>query len=179
MDDYYGTAHLPECFLNAPPGENAIQYQTISTHQQADQELQDLRTASPEKYPLERFGEYNLIVCQTNPENNWRIYIPASLVNQTINWFHQVLLHPGSSRLFATLKQHYYFPNMLQQIEDHANKCEHCIKNKHPSVKYRELPLRKLPTLHFMKWLWIQLDFGKSLSMALNMNSVLSTQSAI
>ena len=66
MDDYYGTAHLPECFLNAPPGDNPIQY--FATHQQADQELQDLRTASPEKYPLERFGEYNLIVYQTNPE---------------------------------------------------------------------------------------------------------------
>ena len=93
-------------------------------------------------------------------------------MNQTINWFHQVLIHPGSSRLFATLKQHYYFPNMLQQIEDHTNKCEHCIKNKHPSVKYGELPLRKLPTLQFMKWLWILLDPGKSLSMAFSMNSV-------
>jgi len=44
------------------------------------------------------------------------IYIPESLTTQLVQWYHELLVHPGTSRLEATLQQHYWWPRLRKEV---------------------------------------------------------------
>ncbi len=53
----------------------------------------------------------NIICYKKDPtQPNWKIALPESIVVDTVNWFHQVMGHPGEKRLREMLNQHYYHP---------------------------------------------------------------------
>ena len=45
-----------------------------------------------------------------------KIYIPASLREKVLNWYHHYLQHPGASRMERTLGSVVYWPNMSKKI---------------------------------------------------------------
>jgi len=59
-----------------------------------------------------------------------RIAVPVKLTHRLVSWNHNVLVHPGVERLHNTLRQHYTWPGMLQQIKAHAKHCHACQKGK-------------------------------------------------
>ena len=144
MTDKLFSSALPESYLNAPPGINPISYQRIAEHQQNSNELVAARNHSPQHYEQQVFGGHNIWVHKTRMnDNNWRIYIPVTMENEIINWYHNVLLHPGVSRQYQSMKLHFYFPNMQQKIENYIRGCEDCVKFKEPHVEYGEVPPRE------------------------------------
>ena len=76
----------------------------------------------------------------TGPSENWKIVIPTSLVQKTLNFYHHILRHPGSSRMYFTIARHFYFPNMKQLIEDHVKTCDVCQRIKPITTKLGQLP---------------------------------------
>jgi hypothetical protein len=48
------------------------------------------------------------------------------MVVDTINWFHQVMGHPGEKRLHETLNQRYHHPKLHYHID--RLKCKDCQK---------------------------------------------------
>jgi hypothetical protein len=46
-----------------------------------------------------------------------KIMLPESMVVHTINWFHQVMRHPGKKRLREMLNQCHHHPKLWYQID--------------------------------------------------------------
>ena len=50
-------------------------------------------------------------------------YVPGILKEAILEWYHKVLVHPGTSRLEAALRQMYWWPNLRKDFE---KCCKHC-----------------------------------------------------
>ena len=75
---------------------------------------------------------------QDDPEPQWRIYLPGSMLLTSVSWFRQVLGQPGASRLYKTMSQCVY-NSRLQHTSDTFT-CDHCQKHKLPGKGHGPLP---------------------------------------
>jgi len=71
-----------------------------------------------------------------------RIAVPAKLTHRLISWYHNILVHPGTERLYNTLCQHYAWPGMLVQIKEHVNHCDACQKAKRGVRGMGKVPIK-------------------------------------
>ena len=70
-----------------------------------------------------------------DPDTRWRIYLPDSmLLKYVLAWFHQILGHPSSSRLYKTMSQRFYNNRLRHTID--TFKCDHCQQHKLPGKGY-------------------------------------------
>jgi len=74
---------------------------------------------------------------------NDKIVVPDSLQGDILAWYHQYLSHPGMTRLEATLRAIYMWPNMRKDVERFVRTCRKCQLNKQQRKKYGLLPLKK------------------------------------
>ena len=81
-----------------------VTYSTIMKHQQKDKNLLKLFKSSKLKFKDFHGGgkTFKLIV---NNEN--KIRLPKTLQIRTVEWYHNVLCHPGETRTELTIKQHF------------------------------------------------------------------------
>ena len=56
-----------------------------------------------------------------------------------IKWYHDYLCHPGINRTEETISQHFFWPEMRQQITHQVSTCLNCQKNKRKTAKYGHL----------------------------------------
>ena len=148
-DDYIFS--ILECYLNLPemehPERNPLNYEYIREQQQADDQLLKLQRKYPNNY-INKCLDDNVddIICYVKDHNNpyeiWKIALPDQMVKPTIKWFHEVMGHPGQSRLNETLRQRYYHHKLRYYID--RFKCEHCQRHKLPGKGYGLLPEREL-----------------------------------
>ena len=110
---------LLECYLNLPeiphPGRNPLNYAHIREQQQQDTKLLALQTQNPDNYvSLQLDPDVDDIICyKKDPtQDNWKIALPDSMVEDTVKWFHQVMGHPGEKRLTESLRQRYHNPGL-------------------------------------------------------------------
>ena len=132
-------------FLDNFLGENTnifnydcpLEYKVISNHQQHDTTLQR-KLHDNSAYTIARVTkhQYPLIL------RNDKIYVPSSLVQPILNWYHENLKHPGIDRLFNTLNQHYFWPNMKQDVILLSKSCRDCQLLKRPAKKYGHVPVK-------------------------------------
>ena len=109
---------LAECFggdaCDLPSTVFPLQYRLIDKAQQADHSLLHQLSQPHTKLHRTAFygGErsYNLIC------HNDQIVIPQSLRRPVIEWYHQHLLHPGENRTEKTIRQHFWWANMREEI---------------------------------------------------------------
>ena len=127
-----------ECYLNLPemphPDCNPLNDVHIHEQQQHDEKLLALQAKYPDNYiNLQLDDDVDNIICyKKDPtQDNWKIVVPESMVDDTIKWFHQVIGHPGGKRLGESLRQQYYHPSLHRHIEQ--LKCQDCKKYKIPS----------------------------------------------
>ena len=59
---------------------------------------------------------YKLIVKQAK-DGTTKICIPKTLQKKTIDWYHQMLCHPGQKKMKKTLEQHFWWPQMREKSE--------------------------------------------------------------
>jgi transposase InsO family protein len=138
-----------ECYLNFPetetPEENPLSYAYIREQQQQDNRLLALLEKYPDNYYYDKLDDdVDDIICyhKNDANANWKIALPEQMVPQVIHWFHQVLGHPGQTRLRETLQQRYYHPQLRRQID--AFRCEHCQRYKLTGKGYGLLPERQV-----------------------------------
>ena len=75
---------------------------------------------------------------------NDKIYIPACLREEVMNWYHHYLQHPGASRMEKTIGAVVFWPNMSKNIRRLCTTCELCQLAKRTKDKYGKLPPRDL-----------------------------------
>jgi hypothetical protein len=104
-----------ECYLNLPeiphPERIPLNYAHIREQQQQDAKLLALQAQYPDNYvniQLDPDGK-DIICYKKDPtQDNWKIALPDSMVDDTVKWFHQVMGHPGEKRLTESLRQQYH-----------------------------------------------------------------------
>ncbi len=62
------------------------------------------------------------------PNSQWKIALPASMLDKTFKWFHMVMGHLSEKRLHMMLQEWYYHPKLQYTID--RFKCSHCQKHK-------------------------------------------------
>jgi hypothetical protein len=104
-----------------------IKFKTIQREQQKDKSLLKLLKHN-DAYTLKDFkggGKIRTLVC-----TNGKIVLPSSLQKRTVNWYHELLCHPGITRTEGTICQHFTFKGLSQMVTDVCKKCHICQKTK-------------------------------------------------
>jgi hypothetical protein len=78
-----------------------------------------------------------------------------ALVPSALRWFHQLLMHSGSTSMLQTMNKHFTFPKMRSTIEDFVKRCDTCQRTKSSSARDGLLPLKD-PELD--PWYQVQVD---------------------
>jgi hypothetical protein len=130
--------------------DNPLDLENIKEKQDEDNDLQTSLTKHPTWYSCKNINEINNILCYTKPGDdaaNWKINFPKDLIVPTIRWYHQVIGHPGSKRLYQHIHQQYY-NRVLRRLVDNF-KCNYCQGNKVDGKGYRFLPEQEVCLIQF------------------------------
>ena len=82
------------------PEQNPLSYEYLHEKQQADKQLLALQQKYPEQYiNMNLDDDVDDIICYVkqgqDPNSQWKIALPASMLDETVKWFHTVMGHPG------------------------------------------------------------------------------------
>ena len=61
------------------------------------------------------------------------LYMPEEHANDVIQWYHEMLRHPGTSRLYKTLNKSYYIKGLKRRVNNHVKTCAICQTYKRKS----------------------------------------------
>ena len=134
---------------------NPITIRNIQQHQFVDLELNRLNQQEPNRFPT-KFVQDCPVICflpDINNVNAWKIALSSSLMQPTIQWYHETLGHCGINRLYESIKQHFYVPSLKQKCEMY--RCENYQKNKLIGAGYGLLPPREAP---IVPWSEVMVD---------------------
>ena len=76
-------------------------------------------------------------------DDNIYIYIPESMRETTLNWYHHYLNHPGGNKLGNTIKQNYYWKGLSNQAKQFVKRCKICQQHKRKR-KYGHVPAKTI-----------------------------------
>ena len=124
----------------------SIDYLTIRNYQRDDEELQKNRTSSgtSRKYVLKAFGKYDLWSKRSDSDNKLRIWVPEELRVDLMEWYHEMLHHPGARRLEESVRAKFTCPKLSTLCKNITSKCEICSEMKLTNVvKDGKMPLKE------------------------------------
>ena len=87
-----------------PDSAYPISYHNIAKSQETDAKLQQ-KLVSHKDYTLNTFhggDKDHRLICRNN-----KICLPAALQKKTVDWYHEMLCHPGENQTEQTLRQHF------------------------------------------------------------------------
>ena len=85
-----------------------------------------------------------------------RIVIPAELQPRVLDWYHEILVHPGENRMEKSLTSLYYWKNLKKDVHHHCKHCKICQLFKTTrKTKYGLLPAK---TAEIIKWSRVNVD---------------------
>jgi len=106
----------------------------IAKAQAQDRTLRTKRREKPADFSVKEMDGHDVIL------EKGKIYIPASIRERTLNWYHHWLCHPGETRLEKTLRQTMTWPGLTSHAKRHCQTCVTCQKAKKQRLKYGKLP---------------------------------------
>ena len=119
-----------------PDSDYPICYPDIAKAQKTYAKLQQ-KLVSHKDYTLDNFrgGDQNHRLIFQNNE----ICLPAALQRKTLDWYHEMLCHPGETQTEHTLRQHFDWNVLRTTIHDVCKKCPTCQRAKMTNQKYGKL----------------------------------------
>ena len=123
---------------------NPIDIANIQNHQLNDLQLFDLHTEQPDQYPVKEINGLEMIgyVPDLDIGNDWKICLPESLVYDVLRWFHVKLGHPGTTRLYDSIRARFHC-NRLYTICATYKCPDECFRYKQTGQGYGHLPPRE------------------------------------
>ena len=123
----------------------------IRLEQKKDKELQrKIEVDQSERYTLRKVEGQNLV------HDKERIYVPRRLRERILAWYHHYLVHPGRTRMEATIRQNFTWPGLTPQVEHWCKTCHQCQVFKKQRKKYGHLPPKSAETT---PWSRVNVDF--------------------
>ena len=130
-----------------------VTIRAIGEAQKKDRYVQRLKRQAPDRLGelFEDIGKKSgpdKVVTERDPKDPTvsRIIVPQTLTKRLLEWYHTNLVHPGVERLYNTLRQHFTWPNMLQDIRNYTKKCGPCQKGKRGLRGYGKVPVKDVET---------------------------------
>ena len=137
-----------EVYLNRRVFEDSITFpldlDTIREGQKDDAHLErllkDVRTKN--KFRKEKVQDTRLWTMLDKTSNEPKIFVPKKARKDIIDWFHTNLHHIGDERTQQTIKQHFAWPGLGEEVSRYIRKCPICQKKKKTGVKnYGKVPM--------------------------------------
>ena len=72
-----------------------------------------------------------------------KMYVPDILKDAIVELYHKMLVHPGTSRLEAKLRQVYWWPNLRKDVAKCCNHCHMCQMAKKQNKTKQKIPAKK------------------------------------
>ena len=120
------------------PDKFPLTYSQIYDKQQIDTTLQRLREKRPDRYVITNFRHgdksYDIITRHN------KIVVPEALQVKAVQWYHELLMHPGETRTELTLGQHFCWKGMRDTVISVCARCKACQVNKPSNQKLGILP---------------------------------------
>jgi len=66
--------------------------------------------------------------------------VPTLLQPFVVEWYHSTLCHPGETRTEKSIRQHFTWPSLKNDVHKHVSKCSVCQKVKITKTNYGQLP---------------------------------------
>ncbi|MDY6959585.1 MAG: integrase [Halobacteriota archaeon] len=130
--------HLAEVFGIDKDMTNMLPINTKIIHKLQMQDKQLLKKVENHKdYSIKTFRGSN-VIC-----HNGKIVVPAALQKRTVEWYHEMLCHPGETRTEETIRQHMTWKNLRQHVQQCVKTCEICQRTKKQKKKYGHLPAKE------------------------------------
>ena len=123
---------LLECLLLHPIFDEEdrfpLNFETIQLYQQQDAKIARLRH-TPLFFDKE-FPNGITLLC-VGDASNWSIVLTDEMADHLIDWYHLKLSHNvGTTRLYETIRRHFFCPSLKTMIADKISKCERCQQSK-------------------------------------------------
>jgi transposase InsO family protein len=140
---------LKESFLNYPDDVDnfPLNFPDIAAAQATDPTVQNYAA------PMEGFAYQDYhgtqLLCRQSTDEQWKIVIPEALINDTIRWYHSIMSHVGSSRLYDSLRSLVWFAGMRRRIDAHVHSCDACQRFKDQGRGQGALPPRNDTSIPF------------------------------
>ena len=109
-----------------------VSYKLLFKEQQKDSKLKHLyldEKSKGENYQIRSFSADANTVRKLITYRD-RICVPETLQKQMVQWYHEMLCHPGSTRTEATIAQHFYWKNLRNTVRKICSKCDLCQRTK-------------------------------------------------
>ena len=137
--------HVAECYADdmdeAVDEFFPLDYEIIQEQQRKDYALQKQLKANTFITSTFRCGgEKSDRAVQLVTDKQGKIVVPESLQARLLEWYHTFLLHPGQDRTESTIRQHFYWDSLRDDVRKEIKFCETCQKNKRTRKKYGHLP---------------------------------------
>ena len=85
-----------------------------------------------------------------------RILVPQSLQRRVLDWYHKMLVHPGETRMEASIRSVYTWKNLRKDVQKICKHCHICqMSKKSGRKKYGLLPPKEAECL---KWNRVNVD---------------------
>ncbi|CAJ1959749.1 unnamed protein product [Cylindrotheca closterium] len=141
--DKFDEVQLAERFdMDSLEGYKAEKYQfpldtgLIAEYQKKDKTLMRHLQNHPEYFSKEVHGTEIILFHK-------KIYVPKPLRQHVLQWYHDMLQHPGVTRTERTIRQHLTWPGLRHDVETHVKHCRKCQLCKNPKLKYGKLPVKE------------------------------------
>ena len=108
--------------------------QILAREQHKDKQLKLAALKNPQKFSIQTVEHTDLIT------ENGKIYVPTSLRQRAVAWYHEYYCHPGQTRMEASLRQIVTWPHMRETIARHIRSCKKCQMHKRQRKKYGTIP---------------------------------------
>ena len=113
-----------------------LSYRIIEREQAKDKQLG--KNLSNTVYRVKTFrggGKTRTLICYSE-----KIAVPRTLQRKVIEWYHDNLCHPGHTRTEATIRQHFHWPTLREDVRKYCATCDVCQRTKKNKKKYGTLP---------------------------------------
>jgi RNase H-like domain found in reverse transcriptase/Reverse transcriptase (RNA-dependent DNA polymerase)/Integrase zinc binding domain len=113
-----------------------LKFSTIYKAQKADKYLQ--RHSGSDKFHFNTFrggDNTHTLICHKG-----KIVVPKSLQKHLVEWYHRTLCHPGMTRSEQTIRQHFWWKTLREDVQKECSTCDICQRTKVKNSKYGKLP---------------------------------------
>jgi hypothetical protein len=105
----------------------------LDRHQKKDEQLMR-KAQEKDTYSLVDLEGVNLIA------ENGKVVVPETLQDRLVDTYHELLQHPGMTRMEATIRHVFEWKGLRESVEKHCSTCHVCQLTKKQRKKYGLLP---------------------------------------
>ena len=107
-----------------PDDAYPLSFKRIAKGQKIDKKLHNSAKNSKGKLHLKSFsggGKKRTLLCRDD-----KIVVPKSLQKRTVEWYHNQLCHPGENRTEQTIRGHFWWKTLHEDVRNACQKCDTC-----------------------------------------------------